>query len=680
MLKVILLILLAALLHTAKVFPQEKKYELKSINFKGNEWISTAELEEVIQSKENPWWFYRFLNSFTPLGSPPEYFDSTSIQIDVISLRSYYQVNGFFETKIGYDFSLDSIAKTAELNFNIIENDVCFYGDVKVFGLENLTEYNQSLIKPYITFPEDKRYEQDFVEEKIAGVTHTLKNVGYMLFKFDSTLINIDTVHNKANLDLYFTPGGFYSYNEIKVEKSGEGKDLVSDELIKYIAGISVGDTYREDYLASSRLRLARTGLFTSVNVKGDEENRSGSHVPLLITGNIGPLYELSPEIFGDNELNTFNAGVGAIFVRKNFFGDARKLTLRSRLRINDIVRTRPFKIFSGSQNIQTEVDLSMIVEQPFLFSRRLSGRLETYFKSYNINEVDYKNYGAVFSSSVDFPSYTFINVVNPFIRIDNLEWEITLADSTSSYLVDARTLTSSLGGEVGSNNVDDIFYPRDGYVSSLIAELSSSDVKWNFPPELPNVRIIDELGYYYKVQFDFGYFYSLSKDKNTVLGMKFKTGYIQMIKGGPELIAPNQTFFSGGSNSVRGWRARELIPVNIIDYIGAPEINQSLNQSRSLRGGTFLTEGSIEYRRRFRENYGFAGFIDYGNTWNGYRTARIDQVAVAVGFGIRYYSSIAPFRLDIGFKFYDPYDQKFIFKKTVFDSFAIHFGIGEAF
>ncbi len=400
----------------------------------------------------------------------------------------------------------------------------------------------------------------------------------------------------------------------------------------------------------------------------------------MLITGNIGPLYELSPEIFGDNELNTFNAGVGAIFVRKNFFGDARKLTLRSRLRINDIVRTRPFKIFSGSQNIQTEVDLSMIVEQPFLFSRRLSGRLETYFKSYNINEVDYKNYGAVFSSSVDFPSYTFINVVNPFIRIDNLEWEITLADSTSSYLVDARTLTSSLGGEVGSNNVDDIFYPRDGYVSSLIAELSSSDVKWNFPPELPNVRIIDELGYYYKVQFDFGYFYSLSKDKNTVLGMKFKTGYIQMIKGGPELIAPNQTFFSGGSNSVRGWRARELIPVNIIDYIGAPEINQSLNQSRSLRGGTFLTEGSIEYRRRFRENYGFAGFIDYGNTWNGYRMTRIDQVAVAVGFGIRYYSSIAPFRLDIGFKFYDPYDQKFIFKKTVFDSFAIHFGIGEAF
>ena len=673
MFKSISLLITIFLISTIPIQSQEDKYELNAINFKGNEWFSGSDLESVIQSKENPWWFYRFLNSFTPLGSPPEYFDSTAIPIDLISLKSFYTVNGFFEANFGYKFVLDTLDKTAELNFNIKENDFCSYGKITLHGLNSLSDYNQGLIKPYITFPKDKRYQQDEVQERLTGVIHTLKNVGFMFAAFDSTLINIDTLDNLANMDFYFTLGNFYSFSEIKIDKTGEGKDLVSDELIKYVAGISVGDTYREDYLASSRLRLARTGLFNSVNVRGDEKDTVKSSVPLLITGSIGPLYELSPEVFGDNELNTFNAGIGASFIKKNFFGDARKLTLRTRLRINDITKLRPFKIFSDLQKIQTEVDLSMILEQPYLFSRRLSGRLETYFKSYNISDINYNNLGAVFSSSLDLPAYTFINLVNPYIRIDNLDWKETFKDSTLTYQIDYRTLTSSIGSEIGSNNVDDIFFPRNGYNSSVIAEISSS----NFIRDLPDSSF-SEVGYYYKLQFNMGYFISLSNDKNTILGIKFKTGYIQMIKGGSELVSPNQTFFAGGSNSVRGWHARDLVPLNQITYIGAPQLTQTNNIAT--RGGTFLTEGTFEYRRRFKETLGVAGFIDYGNTWNGYKEAKLNQVAVAVGFGFRYYSSIAPFRLDFGFKFYDPYDKEFIFKKKVFNSLSIHFGIGEAF
>ena len=675
MFKSIFLILTIILIINFPIHSQEEKFELNAINFKGNEWFSGSDLESVVQSKENPWWFYRFLNSFTPLGSPPEYFDSTSIPIDLISLKSFYTVNGFFEAAFDYKFILDTLNKTAELNFNIKENDFCTYGNINLHGLSSLSDYNQGLIKPFITFPKDLRYQQDEVQERLTGIIHTLKNVGFMFADFDSTLINIDTVSNLANMDFYFTLGKFYTFSEIRIDKTGEGKDLVSDELIKYVAGISVGDTYREDNLASSRLKLARTGLFNSVNVRGDEKDTVKNNVPLLITGSIGPLYELSPEVFGDNELNTFNAGIGASFIKKNFFGDARKLTLRTRLRINDITKLRPFKIFSDLQKIQTEVDLSMIIEQPYLFSRRLSGRLETYFKSYNISNINYNNAGAVFSSSLDLPAYTFINLVNPYIRIDNLDWKVTVTDSNQTYAFDYTTLTSSIGSEIGSNNVDDIFFPRKGFISSLIAEISSSNV---FGRLLNDSR--REIGYYYKLQFNIGYFLSLSNDKNTILGIKFKTGYIQMIKGGFELVAPNQTFFAGGSNSVRGWHARDLVPLDQITYIGAPEISQTFNIADRTRGGTFLTEGTFEYRRRFKETYGFAGFIDYGNTWNGYKKAKLDQVAIAVGFGLRYYSSIAPFRLDFGFKFYDPYDKEFIFKKQVLNSLSIHFGIGEAF
>ena len=92
------------------------------------------------------------------------------------------------------------------------------------------------------------------------------------------------------------------------------------------------------------------------------------------------------------------------------------------------------------------------------------------------------------------------------------------------------------------------------------------------------------------------------------------------------------------------------------------------------------MYEGSTEMRFRFLYNYGVAFFVDYGNTWLNYKQIRLDDIAIAVGFGFRYYTLVAPIRVDFGFKFYDPADHRFIFDKKVFSNFAFNFGIGEAF
>ena len=76
-----------------------------------------------------------------------------------------------------------------------------------------------------------------------------------------------------------------------------------------------------------------------------------------------------------------------------------------------------------------------------------------------------------------------------------------------------------------------------------------------------------------------------------------------------------------------------------------------SVNETLKIRGGDILLEGSFEYRRKFEKKYGFVFFIDYGDTWNEIKDIRINEVAVAFGTGLRYYSEIAPFRIDFGFK-----------------------------
>ncbi len=194
--------------------------------------------------------------------------------------------------------------------------------------------------------------------------------------------------------------------------------------MIRYVTNINVGDVYSVENIAKSRLRLARTGLFNSINLRGVVEDTIKNFVPLLITGNIGPLNELSPEVFADNELNTFNLGVGASYIRKNFLGDARKLTLRARFRVTDISNIS-FSSDTFDKTFQSEIDLSLLLEQPFLFIRSISGRLEGYLKSYNISSVDYRNIGSVLTLTVDMPTYTFINVLNPYFRLDQLTWKL---------------------------------------------------------------------------------------------------------------------------------------------------------------------------------------------------------------------------------------------------------------
>ncbi|MDZ7626125.1 MAG: BamA/TamA family outer membrane protein [Ignavibacteriaceae bacterium] len=678
--KIFLYIIVVTFLISPSHFAQEDdRYELSSINFEGNETFDDAELKAAIQSQENPFWFWRFLYStITILGSPPNYFDSSTISVDIISLKSFYSVNGFFKAEFDYSFVVDTIGKSAEITYFINENTPHTYGNVQFSGLDDLSEEMNNALEEYVNYPSWERYVQENVQKKNDAIITYLKNNGFKLASYDSTVVKIDTLNAKADITTYFKRGRWYTYDDIKIEKDGESSSQVSYELIKYLANINVGDVYREDELSKSRIRLARTGLFSTINLSGEIRDSSSSKVQLLIKGTVGSLNELSPEVFADNEFNFFNVGVGASYTRKNFLGDARKFTIRARFRVNDIAN---INLDPGlfEESLQTEVDLSAILEQPFLFSRRIAGRLEGYLKSYNISSVDYENFGANFTAAFDMPSYTFVNLFNPYLRFDKLSYSIpALEFEGDTVTVSPSTFTSSLGSELGSTTTDDLFYPTEGRIISLISELSSTNVKW----DVKNLQTgqsslaIDSLGFYYKLQLMVGFYFAVSRDRMTVLGIKAKSGYIGMISGDAILVSPNQTFFAGGSNSVRGWRGRELIPSDQLLNLFPPSLNEQLK----IRGGNILLEGSFEYRRKFEEDMGFVFFTDYGNTWNRINDIRIDQIAVAIGTGLRYYSPIAPFRIDFGFKFYDPSDMKFIFDKQFFSTMVIHFGIGEAF
>ncbi|RKY98935.1 MAG: hypothetical protein DRQ13_03050 [Ignavibacteriae bacterium] len=675
----ILMILISPLCSNIYAQPSEL-YELSSIEFIGNNEFSDSDLKSVIQSKENPFWLWKFFDSFTPFGSPPVYFDSLAITVDIISLKSFYAVNGFFETSFSYSYDVDTSSKSVVLTYELSEGTEFTYGKIDVHGLNKL-EYLHPQLTPYTSLSNTERFNQEKLQGHMSNVLSILKNNGYMLATFDSTLIVMDTLMNKTDLDIYFTTGDKYLFNEIRVEKNGEGKDLVSDELIKYVASIEVGQMYNAEEIAKSRLRLARTGLFNSINLKSVIEDTVSNKVPLNIKGTIGSMNDLSPEVFIDNEFNTSNIGIGLSYSRKNFFGDARKLTLSTKFKVNDIQNFNFFSTSEGDTIVQTQVDVRLLLEQPFFFSRGISASLEAYYKTYNIFETRFENEGGRLKLAFDMPVHTFINLLNPYLNLDILGYDIFSEVNGVPLVTTPKSTAAILGSAVGSTTANDFFFPYKGYNLNQILELAltrtvvtSSGQFIRDSVGLEELRT-DDIGFYYKLQTTFSNFIGVSRDNNTVFGMKFKIGYIQTFVGGDQLIPPNQTFFAGGANSVRGWRARELVPEDRVSFIGATNPNED-----NIRGGTFILEGSFEYRRKFNPDFGNALFLDYGNTWNGYTQFQVKQIAVAVGFGLRYYSPFAPFRIDFGWKLWDPQNQISLFERAFWQAFEFHFGIGEAF
>lgn len=679
------ILFLLLLLLSFQTLAQVEQYELTAINFTGNNEFSAAMLKEVIYSKETPMWALKVLNSInSSYGSPPLYFDSTFIEIDIQSLTSFYKANGFIKNKVSYSYIIDTLYKTASLQFSINENNPFHYGKTYLHGFDDIPGFLLDRVKEETNSDSSERYEQFRVEENITNTLSFLLNNGYMKAVYDSTDVLIDSVLNKVDVVIYFNPGLRYQISDIDIIKNGEGESHVSNKLIKEVIAISPDEYYNLEKIRNSQSRLMKTGLFNSLKFLGGESDSVSAKIPLRVEGSIGRMNELSPELLLDNNQNSFNLGLGGNFIRKNFFGEARKLTLTGKFGVIDMLKFNYANLFKSTGNrdstFQGYIELSLKVDQPYIFNRPILGSVETYLSTRTEYKINRNTYGSRLSFDFELPEYTFINQLKSYYTLELFTAQ-TLKDTID---LNFNSITSLIGAEFASINTNDLFFPTKGNNLAFIVEggISNSRPKVN-GDESAKQRLAEELNLqvgdlttsgrtvFYRTQVTFSSFLALDYLQTSIFASKTRVGYIQTIYGGENLIPLNKTFVAGGSNSVRGWRARQLVPVDT-SYLG-----QKIND---VRGGTFLIEGSLEYRKKLFSTIGAALFCDYGNTWNGYESFRFDHLAVAVGFGFRYYSSIAPFRLDFGFKFYDPANKKMIFNRPPFKSIEIHFGIGEAF
>ncbi|MBN1638586.1 MAG: BamA/TamA family outer membrane protein, partial [Ignavibacteriales bacterium] len=622
---------------------------------------------------------------------------------DLQKIKEYYRANGFFKTSVYSEVDLDTVRKEATLSFYIKEKEQSRLNSIMYKGLDNIPFEVEQDINDAIDIDLNTVFSENLIRQINQTILTSLQDNGYMFSYAEKPIINIDTFSNIVDVQLIYVKGDRYKISDVIVDKSGEGQNLVKDELLNEITNIDTGSYYNRGEFERAQIRLYRTELFRSVLVTANPNDTVSNTVPLIISAEIGLLNELSPELIINNEDNTLNVGLSLAFIRKNFLGDARKL------RIGGAITLQNTEDFFSKINspVIGYMDARVGIDQPFLFGKPIYTKFETYLTAQRrLFEYNSIIYGAKFSLNFELarwafltslityynlehsryfyePNYIFDTYKNYLIRA-NIETDESKIDSIAHYYLTesllgnytARNTNSVIGVNFVANKTNNIIFPTRGYSLSLIAE------EGNLVPHL-----ISKIGgydfnnpLYIKIILSTTFFPVVYNSNESSFGFKFRIGNIFTYDGNKFDIPLSQRFYAGGNSSVRGWRTRELVPpLDFASFSGQDFTNVLLRNITP--GGFFLLEGSVETRNRIWDNFGAAIFLDYGNTWNNITELKLNGIAIAAGFGFRLYLDFIIARFDFGFKIYDPQDRRSFFdKRTLHEPFQFHLGIGEAF
>tara|TARA_B100000900_G_scaffold400538_1_gene404251 strand:- start:4333 stop:6885 length:2553 start_codon:yes stop_codon:yes gene_type:complete len=546
-----------------------------------------------------------------------------------------------------------------KLTQDTVFTDSITYKDFKVFYKEKL-KYKPKALEEVVFIEKNKPYN-DYSRILTYRYISNLKN-----FKYPSIIFKPIGKTSDLEANIFLSPK----------ERFSMGFDLDFSHSNIQDFGFSLGSSFeiRNIFRGAEVLEVSiKNTLGSSSNIASLESQlfnlyELGADTQLKFPRIIFPvnLDELIPKTMNPSTSINFNATLQQnIGLDKQYFG------------ANYQLNWEPNKL--------TKLNFK-IIDLEFINNQNISNYFNVYRNSYDrLNEI-----GKQFNSN---PNHfdTNGNLIIPegannFIA-EVLNNQTSLTKENNSYqdinLVKERQdrLTTNnliLGSSFGiyynsqQNLLDETFFQfqwKLSLIGSLLNEiLKSSRTEKNINGQYeiagvtPSQFIKTEINYIKRWQLY----------QNTVLAFRAFSG-VAIPFGNANSIPFSRSYFSGGSNDIRGWRAYKLGP-------------GSSNNMNEFNEANFKLTLNLEYRFPFIGKMNGALFIDAGNIWNvldntsdsAYRFEGfkdLNEIAIGTGFGIRYDFDFFVLRLDTGFKTYNPalpresrWQTKYSIKEAVFN------------
>jgi len=427
-----------------------------------------------------------------------------------------------------------------------------------------------------------------FADQNAAGTEETLRALledsGYARAKVSMNVEATDSV--TVNVGFKVDAGKVNYFRRTDVEADQD--DLVA--LTEKVTSITRGERYRPKKIRDAQTNLRRLDLYRRIRLETREVGDDSLDVavdvamrdPRTLKGGIS---------YWNDEGFRLNAG----WRHRNIFKRGRGLDLAG----------------SASELLQ-RADVS--VWWPALIAPRTSEGILFRLERQNEEAYEQIEAGVELSSAYYF---TMDNNIRSALSVSNVEVNRKTSDPLEDEVEEG--LLTEFSVRANQSDTDDAFNPRRG--------LSSwTEIKW-----APGWALSDNQ---YLLWEGWGAVY-LPVIPSGVLATRLNLGFGTPI-GSSDVILPSKRFFSGGSNSMRGFSRRKLGPK---DEEGAP------------LGGEAKVEASVEVRRTLFWKIWGTLFMDVGQVWYRIDEINLRELEVAVGPGVWLMTPIGPLRFDAGYR-----------------------------
>ncbi len=307
---------------------------LKYLYFKGNKTFSSKELYEALGLKIPP--VILFWKKRAPKINPK------TIPLLKESLKGFYEVKGFYNTKIKSSQKSDSITFYIKENLPVIVRNIETRSD---FPIKNL-----------ILLKTKKRFEADLFVESKKNIKEEMLKKGYCSYDLNAKAF-VDLIKREANVKFHLKKGDICHFGKIKIE----GLKSIDPKIIKTYLKFKPGEKYSIDKIRQSYNSLYSLGAFSSIVI--EEKEKINNIVNYLIR-----LKEIKKKIRLKTGIG-YETNLGAkAFLQWdeiNFRGNAKKLgfylkySKKEKIIKNNFYKPLVFSLKSYNFNLKNEAGYS---------------------------------------------------------------------------------------------------------------------------------------------------------------------------------------------------------------------------------------------------------------------------------------------------------------------------------
>jgi outer membrane protein insertion porin family len=588
----IILILVSSLLITVintRSVAQDN-FEIRKITFNGNKTLEKNFLTDNMVLKELSW-AEKVLTK-----KEPSLYNEELMQADLVRLKQVYQREGFLFAGVSLKpLTIDNEKQTVKVTVIIDEGEPVLTDSV-IIATESPEQISDTLqiekeIRKKLILIKGERFRDDAIKEDIRIIEEAFNNMG---FAYARVSFELKLDPEKYKTDIY------YSVNTGNKSRIGEttisGNENVSEKLIRKQIKYDEGMLYNKSALNETRQNLYDLQLFRIVSVSpGKDYKTEREQIPVSI------YVEEAPRL-------TTRAGTGygtedkfRAFIDVNlrgFPGESQRLNFRLKHSGLEPYSVHLQWIQPHFPGIKSSISLN-----PFLESKSEPGYK---LRTYGINIPFTYKFNKWFNSKLTY------------------------------YFEDVNQAVEAGDRELPGLENDNFLYNKSGILLSAVFD--------NSIPEFSPVKGINLSfglkvnGYIFGSDFSYtrlwGDFRTYRKISDLVLAYRIMAGGT-VSSDKDEFIPVGDRFYSGGSNSIRGWNRAGLGP---------------RRETGSPLGGKSIFESNFEVRYNLFWRLNLVAFIEAGNVRIPSFSYDLSDLGYAAGTGIRIDTPVGPVRLDAGF------------------------------